>query len=106
MQLVAGHTSEHLPVVRELFLEYAAATGLNFCFQNFDQELAELPGKYAPPAGRIVLAMTAGQTVGCVALRKLEDDVCEMKRLYVRPAFRGQGIGRQVAEAVRSESVV
>ena len=100
MQLVAGHTSEHLPVVRELFLEYANATGLNFCFQNFAQELAELPGKYAPPSGRLVLAMNDGQTVGCVAIRKLEDAVCEMKRLYVRPAFRRQRVGHQLTEAI------
>ena len=102
MQLIAGHAPEYLPVVRELFLEYAAATGLNFCFQNFDQELAELPGKYAPPSGRLVLAMNDGQAVGCVALRKLEEIVCEMKRLYVRPAFRRQRIGNQLAEAAIS----
>ena len=100
MQLVASHASEYLPIVRELFLEYANATGLNFCFQSFEQELAELPGKYAPPSGRLVLAMNDGQIVGCVALRKLEENVCEMKRLYVRPAFRGQRIGRQLAEAI------
>jgi ribosomal protein S18 acetylase RimI-like enzyme len=100
MQLIAGHTAEHLPVVRELFLEYAHATGLNFCFQNFDQELAELPGKYAPPSGRLLLATGDGQTAGCVALRKLEEGICEMKRLYVRPAFRGQRTGRQLAEAI------
>lgn len=100
MQLVAGYAPEYLAVVRELFVEYANATGLNFCFQNFDQELAELPGKYAPPSGRLMLALNDGQTVGCVALRKLEESVCEMKRLYVRPAFRGQRIGQRLAEAV------
>ena len=100
MQLVAGHLPEHLPVVRELFLEYADATGLNFCFQNFDQELAELPGKYAPPSGRILLAIGDGPAAGCVALRKLEEDICEMKRLYVRPVFRGKRVGYQLAVAV------
>lgn len=100
MQLVAGHAPEYLPAVRELFVEYAAATGLNFCFQKFDQELAELPGKYAPPSGRLMLAIDNGQPVGCVGLRKLEENVCEMKRLYTRPAFRGRGIGHQLAEAV------
>jgi len=100
MQLVAGHAPESLPIVRELFVEYASATGLNFCFQNFDQELVELPGKYAPPSGRLLLAMNDGQSAGCVALRKLEENVCEMKRLYVRPAFRGQRVGHQLAEAV------
>ena len=100
MQLVAGHTPECIPVVRELFREYAGATGLDFCFQNFDQELAELPGKYAPPSGRLILATDDGPAVGCVALRKLEESVCEMKRLYVRPAFRGQRIGHQLAQAI------
>jgi ribosomal protein S18 acetylase RimI-like enzyme len=100
MQLVAGHTTEFLPVVRELFVEYAEATGLDFCFHKFDQELAELPGRYAPPAGRLFLVMDGGRAAGCVALRKLDESVCEMKRLYVRPQFRRQRLGRQLAEAV------
>ena len=100
MQLVAGHTTEHLHAVRELFVEYANALGLDFCFQNFDQELAELPGKYTPPSGRLFLALSDGQAVGCVALRKLEENICEMKRLYVRPQFRAQRSGRQLAEAI------
>ena len=100
MQIVAGHTPENLPAVRELFVEYAKATGLDFCFQNFDQELAELPGKYAPPSGRLFLALNGELSVGCVALRKLEDSFCEMKRLYVRPQFRKQSTGRRLAEAI------
>jgi putative acetyltransferase len=100
MQIVAGHPPECLPVVRELFREYADATGLDLCFQKFDQELAELPGRYAPPAGRLFLAMPGNQAAGCVALRKWEAGVCELKRLYVRSQFRGQGLGRQLAEAV------
>ena len=100
MQLVAGHTPAHLPAVRELFVEYANALGLDFCFQNFDQELAELPGKYAPPSGRLFLALSDGQAVGCVALRKLEENICELKRLYVRPQFRAQSTGRQLTEAI------
>ena len=100
MQLVASHTAEFLPVVRELFVEYAEAMGLNFCFQKFDQELAELPGRYAPPTGRLFLAVDGGRAAGCVALRKLEGSICEMKRLYVRPPFRRQRLGRQLAEAV------
>jgi ribosomal protein S18 acetylase RimI-like enzyme len=87
-------------VVRELFVEYANATGLDFCFQKFDQELAELPGRYAPPSGRLLIAMHDGRAGGCVALRKLEGETCEMKRLYVRPPIRGQKVGRQLAEAV------
>ncbi|HEX5222553.1 MAG TPA: GNAT family N-acetyltransferase [Verrucomicrobiae bacterium] len=104
MQLVAGHVPEYLPVVRELFREYADATGLNFCFQNFDQELAELPGKYAPPSGRLVLALNGAQPAGCVALRKIEKGICEMKRLYVRPAFRNQGVGGKLATQIISEA--
>jgi len=100
MQLLAGHTPEFLPAVRELFVEYATATGLDFCFQHFERELAELPGRYAPPSGRLLLAMHQGQAVGCVALRSLEAHNCEMKRLYVRPQVRGQKVGRQLAEAL------
>ena len=100
MQLQAGHTFEFLPAVRELFVEYAGSTGLDFCFQNFDQELTELPGRYAPPSGRLLVATTGQQAAGCVALRLLEGNICEMKRLYVRPAYRGQRVGYQLAVAV------
>jgi len=74
------------------------------CFQNFDKELAELPGDYAPPDGRMLLATYEGQLAGCVALRKLDGAICEMKRLYLRPKFRGKGLGRVLAETVINQA--
>ena len=89
---------------RELFLEYASSLGFSLCFQNFDQELAELPGSYAPPDGRLLLAEYEGQLAGCVALHRLEPLICEMKRLYVRPQFRGKGLGRSLVDRVIAEA--
>lgn len=90
--------------VRELFLEYAKSLGFSLCFQSFDLELAGLPGDYAPPAGRLLLAEYEGQLAGCVALHRLAPEICEMKRLYLRPAFRGKGLGRRLAEIIISEA--
>jgi putative acetyltransferase len=90
--------------VRELFLEYAQSLGVNLCFQNFEEELAELPGHYAPPGGRLLLAEYEGQLSGCVALHEWEPGVCEMKRLYLRSAFRGKGLGRVIAETIIAEA--
>lgn len=89
---------------RGLFLEYAQSLGFSLCFQSFDKELAALPGDYAPPDGRLLLAEIDGQLAGCVALHKLESKICEMKRLYLRPQFRGKGLGRALAETVIAEA--
>lgn len=91
---------EDLAHVRALFLEYADSLGFSLCFQGFEDELAGLPGKYAPPEGALLLARVDGAVVGVVGLRSLGDGVCEMKRLYVRPAFRRSGAGRLLAERI------
>jgi putative acetyltransferase len=89
---------------RELFLEYAQSLGFSLCFQGFDKELAGLPGDYAPPEGRLLLTEYDGRLAGCVALHSLEPGICEMKRLYLRPEFRGKGLGRALAERIIAEA--
>jgi N-acetylglutamate synthase-like GNAT family acetyltransferase len=93
-------TLADLDSIRAMLREYAAWLEVDLCFQNFEEELAGLPGEYAPPRGRLLIAEGAG----CVALRAIDEDTCEMKRLYVRPGHRGSGLGRNLVEAIMSEA--
>lgn len=102
--LQQAESPQQITAVRELFLEYAQSLNFNLCFQSFEKELAGLPDDYAPPAGRLLLAAHGSQLAGCVALHKLEDEICEMKRLYVRPPFRGKGLGRVLAERIVADA--
>ena len=104
LAVIQAETSTQIAQARELFLEYAQSLGFSLCFQNFDKELAELPGDYAPPEGRLLLAEYEGKVAGCVALHGLGDNICEMKRLYLRPEFRGKRLGRALAECVIAEA--
>jgi ribosomal protein S18 acetylase RimI-like enzyme len=104
MRLTAATTPAQFDAVRELFREYAEALGFDLCFQGFDQELAQLPGGYAPPKGRLYLATDDSGPAGCVALREFEPGVGEMKRLYVRPGYRRRGIGRMLTEQVIADA--
>jgi ribosomal protein S18 acetylase RimI-like enzyme len=97
----------YLPPVRELFVEYAhflASIHGEVCFQDLERELAEFPGTYGPPDGCLLLAFDETRLAGCVAARKIGEGICEMKRLYVRPEFRGQGVGRALARAIIDEA--
>jgi len=102
--MIYAKTEDHYQAARELFIRYADSLGFDLEFQGFSRELAELPGEYASPAGCILLAEAAGGYAGCVALRPLQGKICEMKRLYVHPAYQGGGIGRQLARSVIGEA--
>ena len=104
MRLSQAITSDDIQNARQLFEEYAASLGFSLCFQNFDQELASLPGKYSPPSGRLLLAYLNEQLAGCIALRQLDTDTCEMKRLFVRADFRGARLGKVLVEAIIAEA--
>jgi GNAT superfamily N-acetyltransferase len=103
-RIVPAQDAGALAAVRELFEEYWNSFGFTPCFQNFGEELAGLPGAYAPPTGRLALATVDGAPAGCIALRRIDASRAEPKRLYVRPAFRGRGLGRALLEWVMSEA--
>ncbi|MEJ2008253.1 MAG: GNAT family N-acetyltransferase [Acidobacteriota bacterium] len=97
MNIHIAESPGDIELIRKLFREYQNSLGIDLCFQNFESELASLPGKYGPPGGRLYLAWEGDQAAGCAGRRKIEEGVCELKRLYVRPSHRGRGIGRQLA---------
>ena len=103
-RIIHATTKDHYQSVHELFIQYAESLGFDLEFQGFSRELAGLPGDYASPGGCILLAEVGGGFTGCVALRPLQDKICEMKRLYVIPEYQGRGIGGAVANSVISEA--
>src|ERR1041385_7404351 len=107
LTILQAETAEQIATARQLIEEYAAWLEFKLCFQGFEEEMQSMPGKYAPPAGRLLLALWEGKPAGVIALRPLAEQgpaVCEMKRLYVRQEFRGHGIGRVLAERVIAEA--
>ena len=102
--IIQAETVEQIEETRRLFREYEAWLDVDLCFQSFEEELENLPGKYAAPSGRLFLGYVGEKVAGCIALRKLDDDVCEMKRLFVSEAFRGSGLGKMLIENLISEA--
>ena len=100
LKILDAQAGENLKIIKKLFEEYAESLGFDLSFQNFDEELANLPGEYALPTGCLLLATYQGNAAGCIALRRIDKTICEMKRLFVRPQFQRKGIGRALAEAV------
>lgn len=104
LSLTQAEAPADIDLAHTLFEEYAAGLGISLCFQNFAQELANLPGDYAQPTGRLLIARVGGEVAGCIALRRQDESVCEMKRLYLRPQFRGKGLGGKLVGAILSEA--
>ena len=96
---------EMIEEIRKLFLEYARSLEIDLDFQDFETELKTLPGKYQPPDGALILALVEGREAGCIALRKISKDICEMKRLYVRDEYRGLGLGKKLVGMIIDEAV-
>jgi putative acetyltransferase len=103
-QRIDAPAHPQLPALRELLLEYQRWLGVDLCFQSFEEEIAQLPGSYAPPDGRLYVAFVGHEVAGCIALRRLTAQDAEMKRLYLRPAFQGQGLGRQLAQQIVNDA--
>jgi len=105
MKIVQAQSEHEIQQVRELFAEYVVWLGINLCFQNYEKELAELPGDYVQPGGRLLLVLDEdGRAAGCAALRDLGKGVCEMKRLFVRPEFRGQHLGERLMDMILNDA--
>jgi ribosomal protein S18 acetylase RimI-like enzyme len=104
LRIARAESPADIAAVRALFLEYARSLGFSLCFQGFDRELAALPGAYAPPRGRLLLATLGNEVAGCVGLQPLDGERCEMRRLYLRPDFRRRGVGRRLAETAVAEA--
>lgn len=104
INIIEANNKETLILVKNLFIDYSKELNVSLCFQNFDNEVSNLPGIYSRPNGCIFLAFYNGEAAGCVALKKLEEDVCEMKRLYVKPDFRKFGIGKLLIDRIIQES--
>ena len=96
--IILASTNDEIAAIRTLFREYESWLAMSLCFQSFEEEVANLPGKYAPPDGRLYLAYVGNELAGCIALRKLEEGICEMKRLFLRENARGHGMGNQLIE--------
>jgi len=104
-EIFQAESQDQIDAARALFREYEAWLGLDLCFQGFEEELNNLPGKYALPDGRLFLAYSDGALAGCIAMRKLSTGICEMKRLFVRDAFRGRRIGNELIQKIIEEAL-